>query len=645
MAPRPRAAPCSRFSAPVFVDLLWEDTCSSLVSFCVLIRLLKAFFLNVVVRRYLPELPRCTGAYGAPGFGVGRVALPLLFFAAAGAAVLRWNNSARTLPLAVLFGIGYVPFFVIMEFGPCALRAASSGTDLQLIFAICCFFVELALIAATLTELLRLCVRFRAEIRAGGGKRWDGHDVRHIRALPASAIPPGRAGRARAARTHAARMLRVAPLRHKVAVVLSALVAIALTVVIFVVSLRLKRYINANLADLLAGVSAASGGGGGSPVTSSTTTSSTSSSSSESDAGAAIVEALFAALGGWASSLADFANSLLGVAGPGAACALCVLCVCFKVSFDQIWEDHLRVCARWPLDAEMTNRARLLGGGGSGEDNDITFDDGAARLLAPEAADGAHAMTSGGDLEQQAAASPPAPLVTLLDAPVAPHASRAPAPSAEHADEAKTGKDAAAAPPAYAKPVAGRLPDGTLDIHASFQFTNVTDYLSLFLVNSFMCFVSLTLLFTVLFFLLVFPKTRGWAAGLLFGGPLFKALWKTVRNKLLSCCVVKDNHVYSARGLLWFDFLYSLTFGAFVGLGGAFARFALGVIHLLCKLVLFADPILPHRLSFFDSAYGSYGALMKCRYMSLFDALEEQEQHPAMHPWSKQQPAGGGAGA
>jgi hypothetical protein len=494
--------------------------------------------------------------------------------------------------------------------------------------------VELLLIAATLAELVRLCVRFRVEIRTGAGKSWVGHDVRNIRALLPSAVTSGRAGRLRAARTHAYRKLCVAPLRHKVAVALSATLAVALTVVMFVVTLRLKRYVNDNLADLLSGVSAAgTTSDASSPAAATSTSTSSSSSSSDNDAGAQIVEALFAMLDGWATSLADFANSLLDVAGPAATCALCVLCACFKVSFDQIWEDHLRVCARWPLDVELTDRTYLLR-----HEDDVTFDDGAARLLTPAAAEEAvHATAAAGDLEQQAACltTTPPPSMTLLDAPPSLQASRAPAIIDEQQD-GKCAASAANAPP-YSKPLAGRLPDGTLDIHASFQFTNVTDYLSLFLVNSFMCFVSLTLLFTVLFFLLVFPKTRAWAAGLLFGGPLFKALWKTVRNKLLSCCVVKDNHVYSARALLWFDFLYSLTFGAFVGLGGAFARFTLGVIHLLCKLVLFADPILPHRLSFFDSAYGSYGALMKCRYMSLFDALDEQEQHPTMQPWSKQQ--------
>jgi hypothetical protein len=636
MAPRPRTAPCSRFTAPVFVDLLWEDTCSALVSFCVLIRLLKAFFLNVVVRQHLPTLPRCTTAYAGPGFVVGRVLLPLLFFACAGAAVLRWNNSARTLPLALVFGLAYVPFFIIVDFGPCALRMASSGTDLQLILAICCAVVELLLIAATLAELVRLCVRFRIEIRTGAGKSWVGHDVRNIRALLPSAVASGRAGRLRAARMHSYRKLCVAPLRHKVAVALSGTLAVALTVVMFVVTLRLKRYVNDNLADLLSGVSAAGATSGASSPAATPSSANSNGSSSENDAGAQIVEALFAMLGGWATSLADFANSLLDVAGPAATCALCVLCACFKVSFDQIWEDHLRVCACWPLDVELTDRAYLLR-----HENVITFDDGAARLLTPAAAEeeAVHATAAAGNLEAACLATTPPPSMTLLDAPASVQASPA------TIDEQEDGKPAAATAivPPYSKPVAGRLPDGTLDIHVSFQFTNVTDYLSLFLINSCMCFISLTLLFTVLFFLLVFPKTRGWAAGLLFGGPLFKALWKTVRNKLLSCCVVKDNHVYSARALLWFDFLYSLTFGAFVGLGGAFARFTLGVIHLLCKLVLFADPILPHRLSFFDSAYGSYGALMKCRYMSLFDALDEQEQHPTMQPWSKQQATAAGA--
>ena len=278
-------------------------------------------------------------------------------------------------------------------------------------------------------------------------------------------------------------------------------------------------------------------------------------------------------------------DSLLDVLGPAALAAFLLTSFCLKRSFDFLWEDHLKIAARWPL---------------------------------PQPAEASQSYVPESMLEEHLLS--PAPADDTLVPPATVLLSSIPA---------------AAVPPT--EPTffsrSGRLEDGTLDVVGNFQLLSACQFVGLLFVNAVFSYSCLFALFYTLFLLIRLPWTRVWILTALLASPIASFIGKQIRFFCLSYFLANGNRVVSPRLLLWWDTLNTFGPGAVLAVGAAFQRFLLGTVHLFCKLLIFQVPILPERLALFDAGFGIYGSLMKARYASIFldDArLSDAPQVPNM---------------
>jgi len=175
----------------------------------------------------------------------------------------------------------------------------------------------------------------------------------------------------------------------------------------------------------------------------------------------------------------------------------------------------------------------------------------------------------------------------------------------------------------------GRLTDGTLDIEGNFQFLNAGAYPVQVLMAVGFSYIGLLLSFSVLIGLLRYPPTRWHYGWILLASPIGKVLMRLVQRYCLGLCVVRDNWIRAPRTLALLDLInaFANPFLILTGVSSAISRFALGVIGVMFRTVIFQRPLLPATLSAFDSGTGAYGAVMKCRYAHLLDTTDARSKH------------------
>jgi hypothetical protein len=279
-----------------------------------------------------------------------------------------------------------------------------------------------------------------------------------------------------------------------------------------------------------------------------------------------------------------------------------LLVLYLKWSFELVWADHERIRARFPIlqtpshDFDFEVRSWSNAAGQPVAENlpneAPLFDDASSPPAAPEE-----------DLTEPLFATPATPNYYTPSAPV----------------DVETLFNTAELPaetPAHETPEAGRFPsDHCLDLRGySFQFINGYLYVPTLVTAILFSYAALTLLFLGLPFCFLCPLTRKRATLTLLLIPLLRVLLRKACNLLLSYCVVRNSAVYAPRTLAWLDLIFTLTWTWLIGPGTAFARFVLGCVHLLGRLVAFPVAVLPGSLCFLDPAFGSYGAVMKGRY-------------------------------
>ena len=322
--------------------------------------------------------------------------------------------------------------------------------------------------------------------------------------------------------------------------------------------------------------------------------------------------------------LENFVVSFLDSVVFAAAAGFSILAYVAKKTYDLIHEDHLRICARFPLhthDVEeplpyKPDKPAFMGDAFHSKvaPSWDEIDNAAQGLLAPAAYE-APATPANPFAEsdpfgtQQTPANPSAPAPRpLFDPPAAPQAA----------------VDSHTAPPSSAVPsgesaVGGRFKDGTLDIVGSFSMVSAANYVPLILVNAiFSYFCACNLLF-LLFFLFRWSVTRLYIVGVLIVTPLTVVAWRQINLLALSLCVVKGNNILAERALMIIDVLSTFTIGLVIGIGTAIGRFFMGICILILRLLVFQTPVAPGRLAVLDAAFGSYGASMKCRYSAVFE--------------------------
>jgi hypothetical protein len=297
-------------------------------------------------------------------------------------------------------------------------------------------------------------------------------------------------------------------------------------------------------------------------------------------------------------------DSLLHCVAPASILSLCLLVVYLKHSFDLIWQDHERLCNRHPL-ACGSNTCRT-------PQREPPDGEGYSQLEEPE---GSYvppvipAMEVDLPLPEGVVEQPASPSQVELSSPTCPPAAVA--------------MPIAALPSAHPERIhAGRFcSDGALDIKGlSFQYLVSYMYIPTLIATCIFTYCAMMLLFLSLFFCFRMPTIRRWAYTTLLFIPLLRVVARKLSNLLLGCCVVRNSTVFAPRLLSWLDLVATVTWTWFIGPGTACARFVLGCVHLLGRLVCFQVAVAPRTLSFLDPAYGAYGAVMKGRY---WRAVEE----------------------
>jgi hypothetical protein len=229
----------SRAGVPVFLDLLYEETCSPVLSFTILLKMSKAATFGLF-QAFNPQLTCfAVAAQGAQVMPTGSQAalyiMACVSVLAGGASVLRWQPAARWLPMGWLLLVGYLITFAILEMQPCVaalpLAKSNPGQAPVVAFVATLAFYNLCLIVTMVLCSARQCVSQWRAIAEGKPKAFPPRDVRAVRPPPAPT--PGAFGRLTDTVKHWGRVAAVAPLRHKVAVCAASLLLLTATIVLF----------------------------------------------------------------------------------------------------------------------------------------------------------------------------------------------------------------------------------------------------------------------------------------------------------------------------------------------------------------------------------------------------------------------------
>ena len=266
-------------------------------------------------------------------------------------------------------------------------------------------------------------------------------------------------------------------------------------------------------------------------------------------------------------------NAFLGAIGPAACVTTAIMCFMYYKTYEAIWADHVRISARWPAG----NAA--------------------------------------------AAYHPPQPSAAAqkVKALVASRCGRKSA-KAVDAEQPKQVEEAHTKQEEPEKAVGGRFKDGTLDVVHNFQFISAAAYTPLFFFCSIVSWILTFLVWLMLFIPLFFPTTRGIILGLL-GTGLISPILSSMMEKMVIKQIVNGNNIKMPRVFMYYDIAMSFSAALTAAISGTFMRLISGLITAFCKLIFFDDPVLPARFGTADAGLSAYGALMKCRYMCIFDEL------------------------
>jgi hypothetical protein len=118
------------------------------------------------------------------------------------------------------------------------------------------------------------------------------------------------------------------------------------------------------------------------------------------------------------------------------------------------------------------------------------------------------------------------------------------------------------------------------------------------------------------------PRSLG-----LFGASAFFPLITTLLEKYLVSRIVSGNNLKMPRAYLYYDLVLSFSIAITAGLSSAFIRLISGLFTAYTKLVMFQMPVMPDSMGTSDAGLSSYGSLMKCRYLCIFEELGLVDGH------------------
>jgi hypothetical protein len=596
----------ARGGFPIFLDLLWEETSSPVLSFCILLKLSKCATFGLLQLRF-PNATCTAVSQGSnwpdsvvplpTGSLVALYLLPALALGCSGASVLRWQQTARLLPLGLLLMVGYLISFSILELAPCVTSLSLARNSAVLFYGINVAFAftlaayDLLLIVIMILSLLRQSISQLREIISGMPKTFPPRDVRNIR--PQAAQVPGALGKVQRVLHHWGRVAAVAPLRHKVAVASSVLLLLTCTVCVFSV-IAFARYeynkllrtmsvppplsLRRALQQLQTIVDAALPPPPF-PSSSAPPFSPGMSTSSSSDSGAAAV-VFYTLVHNLLLSFKGPVAAFLDALGASIILSFLLQLVVFKRTFDFIYGDQQRIlsCLAAPPEAPLVAHLEPEAGALSSTE------------FPPAHAGWEEKIGSDGNRDVEANMN--AKMMRSTRMP-------------QLGDRSTL--------------LAGRFADGTLDIIGSFQFLDAVFYMGMFAANAMLSYFLNWLLWMVIIFVLRFPPTMPYALVVFFIGPIGVYSLKLLHTAVLALGIVRGNRVLAPRLLIWADLLLTFTLGGVFGVVCTVPRFILAIAHLFARLVVFQQPIVAARLARLDPAFVVYGALMKTTFMPLFD--------------------------
>ena len=367
--------------------------------------------------------------------------------------------------------------FVVVELAPCCywLRY-ESPQNLAFIAGFAIVLVDAIILTSLLGFLTQACLAFRQVSPS------PMPDVRGVTAssMPKRGLfrsaPPNAGTRWGGMVAHAWRLLSVAPLRHTASVVICCTVLLATTIVVVILSVLARRALDALLLAAIPlfddWVNNLDGNNQPPPPFPPFIAS---------DVGRLLLqasppppppppppspfgpdidpqEAIDLARGFGEAGLRmtkEVMDSILDSLIPASLSALAILVLCFKRSFDLIWQDHVRIAQRWPIsDAPMVRESD-------------EFDP------------WPHLWVGGGEQAARPTEAP-AEASSVADSYTPPPATEPPAASSVVAQPAAGSSYVAAAAggksPEAPSVNSGRFEDGTLDIVGSFQYLNAAAY-------------------------------------------------------------------------------------------------------------------------------------------------------------------------
>lgn len=188
---------------------------------------------------------------------------------------------------------------------------------------------------------------------------------------------------------------------------------------------------------------------------------------------------------------------------------------------------------------------------------------------------------------------------------------------------------------------AGRLTSGSLDLDR-FAFFAASSYVFVHAALNIFVMAIISLVLTVVLFgaFELYLFSPGYVFGLIFVGllnslvgvarscvnALQRTCWHYSRSFtiILFCGGFFETHfrhrfIVFGRLTLMFDVAYGVFIGPILGGVQGVVRGIMGIIWGLFRVALLAQPVLPPVLAGFDSAFNTYGAVMKARHAALLD--------------------------
>lgn len=582
-----------RIQCPVFLDLAWECNRSPLIAAITALRLLLfvyVYYLASQVYDLFNTGLTCSLVRGAAPTTADVVTNAFLFISALLSALAANRGQSRAwLSPALLFTAIYAVLVLSTQAPSCfALMSASVG-DADGIVTVVLSVFDAAFTLATFGALAML-VRddpgaaigrpAGPECSASAGSM---SEVRASVERSRSIAAPG-TGAFALWLTDVYRGALVAPLRHHLAVLLSVVFCLTVTIVSSILSASSREWqINSwgAFVDTYNEVAEAYNKQDSSAMSPIEFT--------FYNVVGQMLDVVYSAATSWGFTAIDGITDLMWSVTVGASVACVLVVVSVSMSYVHLYTDWVNLAAvKQPGELEPMLSEPIA--------------------LQPMRSDGSILVATPGDLDDSGAAKESNSAAVPL---LSPETLRAPTQSSN--PFLRLLASCASRAPVY-------LPDGvTLDLRGgAFTYLLATKYSGLYMINLITVWALVSMMLTALVFYSTSRLTRAWAINTLI---TFVVAWvySWIVGRLYACCVARGTRILHPRVFLFADLFFTITLGAAAGITSGVVRFVYGVIRLLFQMTILQKSLLPRAFATLDSGFEAYGGMVMAAWAAEID--------------------------